>query len=201
MLDAAGARLLLETARGTDYHIPVLLALSAGLRHGEVLGLQWDCVDFETNSIHVTRSMVYLRGKGHRYADPKTPTSVRAIAVSSDVMDVLWARQAFLQEEFRKRGVVESQPQVCTLPDGRTMQRSALGRGFKRLLKKAGLPDLRFHDLRHSHATLLLRERIPPHHVQRRLGHANIITTMSIYAHIIPGDDKTLGDVIWNILG
>ena len=201
VLDAAGARLLLETAEGNDYHIPVLLALSAGLRLGEVLGLQWDCVDFETNSIHVTRSMVYSGGKGHRYAEPKTPSSVRAIAVHSDVMDVLRARQAFLNEEFSKRGVVESQPQVCAFPDGRLMKRSALHRGFKRLLKKAGLPDMRFHDLRHTHATLLLQRGHPVHHVQRRMGHATIVTTLNTYAHIFPGDDKTLGDAIWNILG
>ena len=91
--------------------------------------------------------------------------------------------------------------QVCARSNGRMLLRKTLWTWFKRALQAADLGDLRYHDLRHTHATLLLRLGVPVHLVSRRLGHTSIQVTLRFYAHVMPGDDRQVGEAIGKLLG
>ena len=119
----------------------------------------------------------------------KNDSSLRTVEVPPEVMAKLWEWRSFLDDEFKKGGVVDPSLQVCARPDGGRLPHRAVQSGFKKLLKTAGLPHMRFHDLRHTHATALLRDRVGVHIVARRLGHTHVTETLDTYAHIIPGDD------------
>ena len=200
VLDEEQARLLIATVKGTDFHLPLVLPLHGGFREGEVLGLQWDCIDFENNTISIKRNFTDVTGARHIYGNLKTESSRRNVWVDDDVMTSLRDRLEFFREEVRMGRLERVPEQVCARSNGRMLLRKTLWTWFKRALQKADLDDLRYHDLRHTHATLLLRMGVPVHLVSRRLGHASIQVTLRFYAHVIPGDDRQVGEVIGKLL-
>lgn len=171
----------LEAAK-TDRLYPLyVLALATGCRQGELFGLKWNDIDLKTAMLQVRRTLVELKGN-FTTEEPKTDASRRTIDLPQFAVDALWAHKAALLAEGL--GGCE-----LVFPDqnGNFLRRSNVTRrSFHSILKAAGLSRIRFHDLRHSTATLLLSAGTHPKIVQERLGHTQIAMTIDIYSHAIP---------------
>jgi integrase len=188
------ARLLIA-AKGHPLETLLVLALATGMRRGELLGLKWHDIDFGKGVLQVRRILSRLpteiaRERGYPYveAEPKTKSSRRSIALAGFAVDALRKHRA-LQEKMRRSvgELWEDHDYVFTNALGKHLSPgSGVLVPFKKLLKKAGLPDVRFHDLRHSAATWLLSMGIHPKVVQEILGHTKISMTMDIYSHVLP---------------
>lgn len=192
-LTAEEVRVLLNAVRSTPYYLPVHLALYTGLRRSEVLGLRWEDVDIEGRALRVERTMIYLKGQGQTWSEPKTRGSRRLVALPEAAASLLrdrWERTEPMPEH-----------QVCALDDGRLMKPDTLTGAFIRLARGCGLEGVRFHDLRHTHATLLLGTGTPMHVVQSRLGHQSITTTVDIYGHVLAEADVAAGEAFGRAVG
>jgi integrase len=157
------------------YHI-VLLALATGCRRGELLGLKWENVDLQDKKISIRQNIVEVKG-GIRIETPKTKGSIRTISIDQDTVKAL--------EELS-----DSSTWVFSNKKGGPLVPSNLGRAFRELLSEAGISGVRFHDLRHTHATELIRMGVKTKTVSKRLGHADVATTLRIYVHSGDEDDQ-----------
>jgi integrase len=185
-LDPQQARRLLEALEGERLQALFAMPLAAGLRPSEALGLRWQDVDFGAGTISVFQGVQRLEGK-LRVQELKTRRSRRTISLPSSVLDLLRAHQARQQEartvlgpEWKDTGL------VFTTWFGTALEPRNVVRSFKRILHKAGLPDIRFYDLRHTCASLLLAQGVHPRVVMEILGHSQIGLTMNTYSHVIP---------------
>ncbi len=193
------ARKLLEAAKGHPQEALFVLALATGMRRGELLGLKWQDVNLNEGTLQVRRTLSRLptqmgRDRGDLYveAEPKTKSSRRNIALAGFAIETL--KQHRIRQEEMKRlagDMWEEHDYVFCTPLGKHLNP---GHGvlvqLKILLEKAGLPDIRFHDLRHSAATLLLSMGVHPKVVQEILGHSEISMTMDVYSHVLPTMQK-----------
>lgn len=182
------ARCLLQAARGDRLYALYALALSTGMRLGELLGLSWGRVDLEAGTVHVHRQLQRLKGMGLVLTELKSAYSQRSIQLPREVVRALREHRALQERERLEAGQAWANKWdlVFTTKLGTPIDPQNLThRSFKRLLKEAGLPDIRFHDLRHTAAALMLRQ-IPVHAVREILGHSSIKVTVDIYAHVIP---------------
>jgi integrase len=176
---------LVEAAKGHELYIPILLAVTTGMRYAEIFGLAWKDIDFEKRTIHVRQQLVRTRGE-YRLTEPKTKSSERIISLSESLVAPLrrhkseQAQQKLLYgPDFNKDGLV-----CCRPEDGLPYSATPVRRKFDSLLEKAGLPRVRIHDLRHTVATLLLEQGVHPKVVSELLGHANIGITLDRYSHV-----------------
>jgi integrase len=188
VLSAEEAARFLEAAKEDRLFALYVLALTTGMRLGELLALRWSDVSLETGEVRVTRKVSRIKGKGLTFSEPKTAKSRRSIVLAPMAVEALRQhRTAQLQERLAAGPAWEEQDLVFPNLVGRPYERQNVSqRGFKRLLQKAGLPSIRFHDLRHSAATLLLAHGIHPKVVQEMLGHSSIALTMDTYSHVMP---------------
>ena len=200
ILSSAEVREVLDVLEGTPYWLPTLLGLYTGMRPGEVLGISWKDVDLLNGKVFV-RHTLNPAGESFFLGPPKNKSSERAIAVSPKVVSVLRDRRQKMPENFWHETVetvgnrlkcvavpVEF-PQVCAQPDGRIIKAGTWGNAFRSKLLGAGMTPIRLHDLRHTHASLLLLDGVPMLVVSRRLGHATIQTTINQYGHLLPSSD------------
>jgi integrase len=181
-------RRLLEAARGDRLEALYVLAVHCGLRQGELLGLRWEDVDLETGTLQVRRTLTTTKG-GSRFTAPKTAKSRRRIKLTAGAVDALRRHHdRQFEESTRLAGLWQDYGLVFATTTGTPINPSNLtSRSFKPLLERAGLPDIRFHDLRHTCATLLLSKGVHPKLVQELLGHATIAITLDTYSHVLPG--------------
>ena len=186
-------RRLIASARQTHYHVPLHLALYAGLRRGEILGLRWEDVDMDTNTLNIRHTLMHVRGEGYIWGEPKSEGSRRTISMPAATMLLLRAHRERMEAEYAARGIPAMPQQVCALPDGRLMKPDALSRACRRIARQCDIQDMRLHDLRHTHASLLLSDGTPIHVVQARLGHQSITTTVDIYGHVPQDADIAAG--------
>ena len=170
-----------------------VLALATGMRRGELLGLKWQDINMATGMLQVRRTLTHipvkLTGKGGcAEAEPKTEKSRRSILIAPFALEKLKEHYARQQEEKRRAGDAwkENDLVFCSLVGGHLHSSHIVFYQFKKLLEKAGLPNIRFHDLRHSSATMLLSLGVHPKVVQEMLGHSQISMTMDIYSHTLP---------------
>lgn len=164
-----------------------LLAIYTGMRRGELLGLKWEDIDFENRKIRIQRSLARITGKGLVLGDVKTRNSRRTISIPPFVVASLKRHKE--QQEDRKRklqGIYNDQDMVFTSYNGNFKDPDNILREFKSHIKKAGVPEITLHDLRHLHSTMLLKIGINPKIVSERLGHSSIDVTMDIYSHVTP---------------
>lgn len=184
-LDPEEARQLLEAASGDRLEALYTVALSLGLRLGETLGLRWHDVDLEAGTLRVENSLQRHSGALHLVAT-KTDRSRRTLAMPELLVESLRRhRQAQLEEELAAP-VWFKTGHVFTTEVGTPIDPSNARRSFVALLVKAKLPHVRFHDLRHSAASLLLAQGAPPRVVMETLGHSRIAVTMDTYSHVTP---------------
>lgn len=184
---------LLDVAKDDWYYPVYVTALQTGMRMGELFGLYWDDVDFERKVIMVRRAAKKMRG-GWGIGELKTKASYRTISISDYLVDVLEAHQEEQEESFGEINLVFTNG-VGSLIYPTNFRRDS----WHPLREKAGFDGLRFHDLRHTHATLLLMAGVPPKAVQARLGHSTIQMTMDTYGHLLPGIDEQAVEVLDDI--
>jgi len=185
------AQRFLEAIRGHSNEALFILAITTGMRRGEIAGLKWHDIDMEHATLHVQRALTRMpttMGGGYQEAEPKTEKSRRTIALPDFALNALRKHYQHQEEIKRKAGEFwqEHDYVFCTPLGTHIHPGHDILEEFKKLLKKASLPDIRFHDLRHSAATMLLGMGIHPKIVQERLGHHDIGTTMDIYSHVLP---------------
>ena len=182
---------MFEALRGTKLELPVLVAAFYGFRRGEVLGLKWDAIDFERGTISVIRTVTTITLDGKQteieQQSAKTKSSLRTLPLIGSF------REYFLQVKEAQ----ELNKQICgncynheydgfVFVDelGERMRANYLTSAFPKFLEDHGLRRMRFHDLRHSCASLLLANGVPLKHIQEWLGHSDFTTTANIYAHL-----------------
>lgn len=195
------AREFLKAVEGHRLEALYRVALSLGLRRGEILGLRWEDIDFDRETLTVTGAMQRRGGRLQRVL-PKTESSVRKLYVPAVLLEVLLrhkerqgAERALGEDEWQEHGLVF--PSTVGTP----MEPGNLHRHFKSILKQVGLPaTTRFHDLRHSCATLLLAQGIPLIVVRDMLGHSQISTTADIYGHVLPESQRHAVDTLDRLL-
>ena len=193
-LTPADAKRLIDAARNTDYRVPIHLALASGLRRSEILGLRWSDVDWDGSTLTVARAMVGLVGNPLYTDSPKSQRSRRSVSIGETTLSLLVAHQERRKSELKEQGIdLDPDRQLCVRPDGTDMKPNALSHGYARIAKRCGIEGVRFHDLRHAHATMLLESGVPVHVVQARLGHESIQTTVDIYGHVLPSSDEAAG--------
>jgi integrase len=185
------AQQFLDAARGHPLEALFVLAITTGMRRGEILALKWQDINFAQNMLQVRR--IFTRRPGNRYieAPPKTDKSRRSILLAPMVVTLLKQHRTRQLEARRKAGSAWQEHDLvfCTTLGTPLNPNKVLDR-FKALLQKAGLPEIRFHDLRHSAATILLSMEVHPKVVQELLGHNQISMTMDIYSHVLPTMQK-----------
>jgi integrase len=196
------ARQLLRTARGDRLEAMYSVALSLGLRMGEILGLRWRDVDLDGATLTVNQAIYRIAGKGLVTAEPKTDRSRRSLFLPDGVLSAMKAhRLRQLQERLAAGSRWQDRGLVFTSRIGTPCEPRNLFRGFKTLLREAGLPVIRFHDLRHSAASLLLAQGVPMRAVMELLGHSSISTTADIYSHVMPAMMRDVAEKMDAILG
>jgi integrase len=170
----------LQAAQGHRWEALFYLAVTTGLRQSELLGLFWTDLDWQAGKLYIQRQ--YYRGQ---LTEPKRISSRRPIVLGEVAIRKLRERQE-IQARERERGHWEEQGFIFTSRGGQPASREVLRKTFIRLTKEAGLPKIRFHDLRHTAATLMLTQGVHPKVVSERLGHANIGMTLATYSHVLP---------------
>jgi integrase len=194
-LSADEAKELIDAAKGTRLLAPVTLAVSLGLRRGEVLGLTWNHIGMETGRLQVLQTLQRASGQGLVVQATKTHRSSRTLEMPAFTRDLLreWKRQQ-ATERLAAGPAWDSEGKwpdwVCTQTNGHPLSPEQLNGDFAELLITASLPAIRFHDLRHSTATLLLEQGTHMKWVSELLGHSQIGITMDTYSHVTPGISK-----------
>lgn len=187
-------RLLIE-CKGKTIYTPVFLAAHLGLRCSEIAGLCWDCVDFDAKIIHIRRKRVSVEGEIIFDDHMKTEKSRRDLPMSDAVGNFLreLQRQQRLDKIKHGRQYVNTDF-VCRQEDGEGCVGNSIDVAFARAVERAGIPKCRLHDLRHTAATLALKNGANLKEVQEFLGHSNISTTANIYAHVDMEQKKSIAD-------
>ncbi|MFJ9026550.1 tyrosine-type recombinase/integrase [Streptomyces sp. NPDC102259] len=184
-LTATEARQLLHAANRDRLHALYELALRTGLRKGELLGLHWEDLDLDGGTATIHRSLQRTRSQGLTVLNTKTLASERRIALPTECISSLKIHQEQQREERQATGPGwTDNGLVFTTPNGRPLDPGNITRRFRRLLHRAGLRPIRFHDLRHSTATLLLEQSVDLVVIKELLGHAHIGVTAGVYAHV-----------------
>ena len=180
-------RALLDGSGDPQWRALLLLAVSTGLRQGEQLGLEWPDVDLDRGTLSVRRSLGFQRGRGLVTTDVKTARSRRTVELGAALVGALRVhRTAQLERRLRAGPAWVDLGFVFTRDDGQPLEPGSVTHRFQRESAELGLPVVRYHDLRHTAATLMLEAGIHPKVVQERLGHATIAVTMDTYSHVLP---------------
>ena len=185
---------LLDAAQATPLYIPILIACATGMRRGEVLGLRWQDVDLEHCALRICNSLVRLATCSVMKA-PKTKGSKHDVTLPSGLVDALKIHKA-QQDQVRAdlRSAYKNHDLVVPQLDGRPRSPNGFTKAFVDLIEKLDLPRVTFHGLRHSHATMLLVERVPIKVVSERLGHSTTQITSDIYQHVLPSMEREAAD-------
>jgi integrase len=195
------ARALLEAVKGDKLEALYADALACGLRMGEVLGLSWQSVDLEHGRLAVSQALQRQKGRGLVQVETKSDRSRRTISLPSPLVAKLRAhRLRQLQERLCAGARWRECGLVFTSCVGTALEPRNLFRSFKVTLRRAGLPDIRFHDLRHSAASLMLAQGVAIRVVMEVLGHSSICLTADTYSHVMPSLVQDATDKIAGLL-
>jgi integrase len=164
-----------------------------GMRQGEILGLRWQDVDFESSKIYITQTLSH---DGSEFmVGAKSASGIRSVTVDPQTIERLLKHKRIVENEkglaegvFIDKGLV-----ICTSTGNQLLPRNLM-REYKNILSKADIRKITFHDLRHTHASLLLKQNVHPKIVSERLGHSSIKLTLDIYSHLMPNMQKEAAD-------
>lgn len=185
VLDPVGVAQLLRAAQGTELVAVVAVAIGTGLRRGELLALRWSDVNLDARRLTVHRSLETVK-RVTQTKPPKTARGARTIALPPFVADILRAQREHQEAQSRNLGLTAREDGwVFTRADGSSWEPGAFSLAFARFVKRAKLPHVRFHDLRHSFGTLALASGVDLQTVSRALGHESAAITSRIYLHTV----------------
>lgn len=197
--DAEQARLFLEVAQEDRTNMAFLLALSTGMRQGEILGLRWKDIDLKEGIIRVVQTLSH-DGK-ELTPGAKTKSGNRTISIDMGlVKELLKQKSHVTADRLKSGGHYKDFDLVIPTSKGTPITPRNLSRSFYALLERSRVPKITFHDLRHTHATLLLTQGVHPKVVAERLGHADMRTTLEIYSHVLPHMQKEAADKVGKLL-
>ena len=194
---------LFEKSKDDPLNLMIRIASYYGLRRSEVLGLKWDAFDFDTKTITIKHTVTIgkIDGKRQIYSKDRTKnkSSYRTLPLIDDIAERLLEfkeQQEYFKKAFGKSYYKKDKDYIFVKPDGKLTRPDYVSEHFKILLNKLGLRHIRFHDLRHSCASLLLAKGIPMKAIQEWLGHSNFSTTANIYAHLDSNSKQLSAQVI-----
>jgi integrase len=201
VLDERETKALLRALHGRSVYGPTLVAVGTGMRRGEILALRWSEIDLKGAVVAVVRSLEQSR-RGLTFKLPKTRRSRRQIVLPSFVVRGLKEQRLRQQATRQSDGATPGElGLVFPRADGRAWPPDSFSAEFARQLRLAGQPRIRFHDLRHTHASHLLRQGVHPKVVSERLGHASVGITLDTYSHLLPGMQAEAAEKIDQVLG
>jgi integrase len=194
-------RSFLAAAKGHRYEALFYLALTTSLRKGELLGLMWSDVDWQRGALKIERQLQPVSGSGHVLSPTKTKSGRRQIKVGKGALAMLEAhrqnqeiQKTLMGDRWQETGM------IFTTSIGTYLDQTKVSREFKQVLRENGLPDLRFHDLRHTSISLLLDIGTPVNTVQRRAGHSKASVTTDIYGHVMAHSQDAAAENIEEIV-
>ena len=186
--------------KSSSFEIILNLFVYGGLRKGEAVGLTWDYVDFENNTITIKNNLQYVDAK-YIMRTPKTKSGIRTIHLPDVVMDLLRAEK-IRQNKLRLQGLMKEKEYdtVCINKDNYYYSPIIFAKNYKRFIKKIGLEYKKPHSLRHAHVSMLVASGMDIKTISARVGHSNTQITLSVYSHVFKENDKIAADKITDIL-
>lgn len=197
------AAAFLQAAKNADpqWHAFFTVAITTGLRLGELLGLRWSDLDLTHHMLRVAQTVQYPRGQGWIVKPPKTAMSRRQVVLGPDVTAILTTQKAGQNERRLLLGAEwHDHDLVFTSRYGEPLRKKAIYMAFERICALAGVPRIRIHDLRHTSATIMLVAGVHPKIVSERLGHSDISTTLKIYSHLTATLQQAAAETIDTLL-
>jgi integrase len=186
ILDKSEIATVIEAAKSVGLYAPVLVAVSTGVRRGELLGLRWSDIDLKAATLTVNQSLERIKGK-HVFKSPKTQKSRRTISLPSETLKALREHYTSQLEERLKLGLgKDPRGLVFARTDGQPMDADTLSKTFRRLVRVANVTPITLHGLRQTHVSHLLMDGAHVKVVSERAGHADVTTTLNVYAAYIP---------------
>jgi integrase len=178
----------LEAAKATPYYGLFYLALFTGMRRSELLALRWCDMDLLLCQAHITRTLHHLRTGEIVIRAPKSAKGRRMVSLSPSTALLLQEHRDKQEAQRAMLGIpLKDDDLVFSDLEGKPLLPDTISHVWAKLVKRTGLEGIRFHDARHTHASLMLKQGVHPKVVQERLGHATISTTLDLYSHIAPG--------------
>lgn len=189
-------------AEDTMHRAAVHLALFCGLRLGEICGLEFQDIDAQKRLIRIERASKYVVGSGIITKEPKTASGRRAVPIPAHLLELLWAlKKEKAAERLQKANLWQEHGRLMTQWDGKPINPDSLSKWWRNFQERAGLqPVIRFHDLRHTSATLQLAQGVDMKTVSANLGHSLVSTTMDIYAHALEQKRREGAEALENLL-
>ena len=185
----------------TKYKVAITLTIFTGVRLGELMGLEWQDVDFKNGIISINRSSQYLSDMGVFTKVPKTESSIREIAIPEFIISLLEEYKLWYDEQKSTVGDFwHESNRLFVQDDGKPIHPSTISKWFEQFVKKIGLPVINFHGLRHTNASLLVAQNIDIAVISARLGHAQISTTLDFYVHPLLSHNRKAGYALENLL-
>ena len=185
----------------TKYKVAIILTVFTGVRLGELMGLEWQDVDFKNGIISINRSSQYLSDMGVFTKVPKTESSIREIAIPEFIISLLGEYKLWYEEQKSIYGELwTNSDRLFVQANGKPMHPSTISKWFVKYVGKIGLPVINFHGLRHTNASLLVAQNIDIAIISARLGHAQISTTLNFYVHPLLSHNRKAGYALENLL-
>lgn len=185
----------------TKYKVAIILTVFTGVRLGELMGLEWQDVDFKNGIISINRSSQYLSDMGVFTKVPKTESSIREIAIPDFIISLLEEYKLWYEEQKSIYGELwTDSDRLFVQADGKPMHPSTISKWFVKYVGQIGLPVINFHGLRHTNASLLVAQNIDIAVISARLGHAQISTTLDFYVHPLLSHNRKAGYALENLL-
>lgn len=204
--DDEQTKILLEnlellSSEDTKYKVAIILTVFTGVRLGELMGLEWQDVDFKNGIISINRSSQYLSDMGVFTKVPKTESSIREIAIPEFIISLLEEYKLWYEEQKSIYGELwTDSDRLFVQADGKPMHPSTISKWFVKYVGQIGLPVINFHGLRHTNASLLVAQNIDIAVISARLGHAQISTTLDFYVHPLLSHNRKAGYALENLL-
>ncbi len=197
VLEKSDVAKMLKAAEGKSIYTPILLAVTTGMRRGELLGLRWSDIDFLGSTLKVNRALVDTKKNGLELKEPKSEAGKREIALPAITIDELKRYRNSQAERFLKLGVRPGNDDLVFLSireNGTVGPRRPrdLTKAFTRFITKVDVPQITLHGLRHTHITHLLMDNVPITLVSDRAGHSSVQITLDVYGHIFKECQKTV---------
>ncbi len=185
----------------TKYKVAIILTVFTGVRLGELMGLEWQDVDFKNGIISINRSSQYLSDMGVFTKVPKTESSIREIAIPEFIISLLEEYKLWYEEQkLIYSELWNDSNRLFVQADGKPMHPSTISKWFVRYVGQIGLPVINFHGLRHTNASLLVAQNVDIAVISARLGHAQISTTLDFYVHPLLSHNRKAGYALENLL-